>query len=246
MKGRWAAAAAWSKRNRRLVAVLSGVALVAVPTFFTVVPGWAKWHGGARAVVLVIWVGIAAAVVRAATARDERLEAVTADRHVQRVRVRKLTLEKTLESLLRPGTHSIPRSFAFTVYVFDEDKELLKPVWPPRDRPAGTIDPREFAPGKGCTGMAWSEQRLFRVRGADVTNNSYGLTEAQRSFYAGSKAVASTVIPNDVGDRLGVLTAISSDDDGHFHSSPGADALRTLAEVVGVVLTAVPSTEDGT
>lgn len=54
--------ARWANPHRGW-AVLAGVVLISVPTFFTVVPGWARWSGWWRATVLVLWVVVALLVL---------------------------------------------------------------------------------------------------------------------------------------------------------------------------------------
>lgn len=221
-----------------------GVFLLALPTFFTVFPGWTDWHSLVRAVVVAIWVVTAAVAVTAASKRDEAIQQLSEDRKAQLRRLRLIATTELLAALLRPGTKNMPPHYQFTVYLFDEQQGLLRPIWPTidfRDAP----DPRVFAPGNGATGSAWRDRQTVVVTGSEVANAKYGLTDEQQTYFAGYQTAVATPIWEDATTPFGVLTALGTEDDGYFSDQgPGRDSIQVLSDTIGVLLNAVPEPED--
>ena len=81
--------------------------------------------------------------------------------------------------------------------MFDEETGFLEPYYPPANLPSGREDHRRFAPGRGATGRAWEEGRLFHVRGKRVANDEFNLTDEQRELFAGYQSVAATPLRDD-------------------------------------------------
>jgi hypothetical protein len=221
-----------------------GVVLLAVPTFFTVFPGFTDWLPLVRAVIVGVWIVTAVVTVTAATKRDEAIQQLSDDRKAQLRQLRLIATTELLAALLRPGTKNIPAHYEFTVYLFDEDQDLLRPICPTidfRDAP----DPRVFAPGNGATGSAWRDRQTVVVTGSEVANAKYGLTPEQQEYFAGYQTAVPTPIWEDATTPFGVLTALGTDDDGYFSDQgSGRDSLQVLSDTIGVLLRAVPEPED--
>lgn len=235
-----------SRRNidfRRTATLVAGVALFAVPTVFTVVPGWTRWNGGWRAAILAAWFLIAVAIVFAETVRGEAIQELTADRAALLKYLRLTGMSDVLSALLRGGTRDIPESYEFTLYLFVDNRNELWPYYP-KLNPRRDRDPRIFVSGKGATGTAWQDQEVVVVRGDDVSNEAYGLTAVQQEFYKGFRSVASAVVWEENTRPIGVVTALGKVDDGYFAREGGRDSLRMLAQALGVVLNRIPERDD--
>lgn len=242
----WGIGIGWLRGNySRARACAVGIVLLAVPTVFTVVPGFAKWHGLIRLVLLMIWGATALATIAAASHRDEAIQSLSDDRRAQLRSLRRIAYAEVIESLLRPGAQGIPDHYEFTVYVFDDQQGLLVPTWPRIDF-RGAPDLRTFAPGKGATGTSWRDERMILVTGSEVSNATYDLTPEQRKYFKGYRVAVAVPILADATNPFGVLTALSKEDEDGFFSDegPGRSSLLVLADVVGVVLKAIPEPND--
>lgn len=220
-----------------MAALLAGVLLLAVPTFFTVAPAWQQWDAKIRGGILVFWVAVAGVTVWGQTLRDERVKALTDARKQIATAARAAALDEALEGVLVPGAHQIPDTYRFTVYLFDSDLLELRPYWP--EWQAGAVDPRSFRPGFGATGRAWEEAGFVVATGRAVWDQTFGLSAAQSAAYRNYHSVAATPVRDpETGEPIGVLSAIGTVNDGYFSGtkSPGRDALRTLADVTAVYL----------
>ena len=221
----------------------AGVALLAVPTLFTVVPGWTGWNGRWRAAILAAWFIVAIAIVFAETVRGEAISDLTAERAALLKYLRLTGMNDVLAALLRPGTRDIPDGYEFTLYLFVEARNELWPYYP-KLNPRRDPDPRIFAAGKGATGSVWQDQEVVVVRRDDVSNEAYGLSPAQQEFYKGYRSVASAVVWEENTRPLGVVTALSRADDGYFEKEGGRDSLKMLAQALGVVVNRIPQRDD--
>lgn len=223
-------------------ALAGGLVLLAVPTFWTVIPGWTRWDGRLRAIVLAVWIGTAVAVLASQLQRDEKLGALTEETQRQRRDLRLATLWTVLEALLRTGTMGFPIEYEFTVYLPDGDE--LKAVFPKVPLRPGEHDVRIFKSGDGATGSAWRNQSIFVVTGGHVHSDRHGLTPEQQHAFRSYRTVASTPIWAE-GEPIGTLTALSTKDDGYFgDNAPGVPTLERLAQIVGVVLKSIPQRND--
>lgn len=228
----------------RAGAVAVGLVLLAVPTVFTVIPGFTVWNGFFRLGLLLLWGVAALATVAAASQRDEAIQKLSDDRRALLRNIRRSAYVEVIVALLRPGTKGIPQHYEFTVYLFDDQQGLLIPTWPQVDF-RGEEDPRIFPPGKGATGTAWRLERLIHVTGSEVTNAKYELTPAQRKYFKGCKVAAAVPIWEDATTPFGVLTVLGTQDDEYFSGGgAGQTILRDLADVVGVVLKSIPAPDD--
>lgn len=225
-------------------ALAVGIVLLAVPTFFTVFPSWTDWSSWGRGALLAVWSMTAMITIASASKRDEAIQQLSEDRKAQLRRLRLIATAELLGALLRPGTKNIPEHYEFTVYLYDDQQKMLRPIWPAIDF-RGAPDPRVFASGNGATGSAWRDRQMVVVTGSEVANAKYGLTGEQQTYFAGYQTAVATPIWEDATTPFGVLTVLGTADDGYFSDqSPGRDSLHVLSDTIGVLLKAVPEPED--
>jgi hypothetical protein len=221
-----------------------GVFLAIVPTAFSMFPGMLSWRFGIRLGLLAVWTLAACLTVLAASVHEDAVLQISEARRAQLRNLRRIAVAEVLESYLRSGTKGFPAQYTFTAYLYDDDQELLVPFWPVWD-PVDGDDTRIFEQGKGATGYAWNEERSFVVTGDAVAGERYGLTDEQQQIYKDFKVAAATPILEDGNQPFGVLTALGKADDQFFTDGGlGLANLREMADVVGVVLKAIPEPED--
>lgn len=237
-------ALAYLLRPSRERTVAAGVVLLGVPTAFQLMPNWAEdWPVQSRAGVLVCWAVIAVIAIAQQRDRDAAIDAMTSERSTLLRHLRLTGTHEVLAALLRSGARGIPKGYDFTLYLYDESSDELRAYFP-KLNPKRDPDPRTFSPGRGATGSAWRDQQIVVVCGDDVSNEAYGLTDVQQDYYRGYRSVASAVIWEENTKPIGVITALSRDDDHYFDTVGGRDSLKVLAEVVGVVLNRIPDPDD--
>jgi hypothetical protein len=221
----------WTATTLRIVrfvgAVLFGLALVAVPTAYSIFPGLTLWSRDKRWLVLVSWlflavVGTAASVVannalHAGIERDEKRLVVAEHRSVIRDHFR---------TLFAPDATGFPPIYQFTVYAPTPDEAYLVPVYPPI---VSANDPAIFPSGAGATGLAWEEKAPVIVYGAAVSDSQHGLTLLQQRRYAGFSIVVATIIYDLDETPLGVLSVIGRDD-GFFDNDDALTSMDNVAD----------------
>ncbi len=216
--------------NRR-AAVLAGLLLVLVPTLFSLFSEWQDWTLGVRAAILLVWIASAVLVVTATTRQSEQVEDLVGETSDRRDSQREAAGGRLVRAVLSRGSHGLPDSYEFRLFLPDEDGTLL-----PSFEAAG-IEPSEgWEPGKGATGTAWEQNSYVVVTDEKGSDNTFGLTDEQQQRYRDLKIVASAPVPNARGQAIGVLS-VSSDEDQDALLSPGGRAVHLeLAEVVARVL----------
>lgn len=247
MREQWAAFMKWWTnrppalrrwtRVTRTRAVAAGVFLIGVPAFFAVFPSWSDWNVWVRSAILAVWVIVALGAVAASLDADEIVKRLSKVHAEEESRLRESAVRVIMKALVRPGTQGLPEHFdEFTVYVYSNEAGRLEPWYPKKDL-RGEEDPRVFAPGNGATGAAWDSEtsEIIVVRGSEVANGVYGLSEAQQTYYASYETVASVALMG-VRGKVGVLTVLSREDDSFFESDGGQHCFRALAETIEVVL----------
>lgn len=215
--------------------VVAGVILVAVPTVFGVYPteagtiwvGWRDAIGGA-------WLLVAGLTVAASSQADERISRLFREVNKKRVWQRARATSEALEALLRPGTKGFPDVYRFSVYLFDEERQVLLP-WYPKVA-AEDAEVRTFAPGIGATGAAWSDGQTLLVTDDEVSSDRYHLSKAQQLAFRGYRAVSAAPMRSTAGVEMGMLTAISTVNDRFFDDAPAVERFEGLAEAVGAVV----------
>ncbi len=129
------------------------------------------------------------------------------------------------------------------MYLHEPERDELRAAFPFPG--AGYADLLTFRPGDGATGLSFQKRQFILVTGDAVSNATHGLTPAQRQHFASYRVVVATPIWREGLRPIGVLTAISEENDGHFDKDSSVAALRELADVIGVVLTSVYGAEVG-
>lgn len=232
---RWQRARQWITEHRLIVTAALAVVLVAVPTTYTVFGAELGDDPVAvRFVVIGFWLLIAAAAAFVASRREERQERQLDWLTKQREEDQGYRIWRDLDPVFRSllfAPAGIPRSYGFTVYIYDEQTNRLTPYWPTSE----DDDVKSFAPGAGATGTAWEQEKTTVVTEDAVSDATYGLTSAQQEFFADYRAVVAEPVLWQ-GDIIGVLTGISHADDGFFETELGLEAIRDLAAVVGAIL----------
>lgn len=239
----WSSAAT-RRSDQRTRTFALGLGLLGIPTFFQIEPSALNWHAGARWPILGAWAVMAFAVVRGEMHRDEQLMRVSDARRSIVRQQRHNATNDVLEALLAPRTRDFPETYEFTVYVYDRDVDVLRPIWPYLAIPTGQQDPRIFPPGRGATGSAWSNKTTFVVTGDEVTNAVHGLTEDQQAYFAECRTAAATPMWGDAEEPFGVLTALSREDDKFLDADSARREFASLAATIGVVLQSVPDPGD--
>jgi hypothetical protein len=228
-------------RLRSPVTLLAALALLGIPTTFTLFPEAVKLPVWVRIVVGLAWLGLAGYVVNAGRVRERRIDRWTVDQEIEnRNRLARISRQVIASLLENPGQWGFPGCYSFFVYTFRADEEMLRPVWPE----LSSVPEHGFPPGTGATGTAWKTSDTVVALGDAVSNQEYGLTPEQQEYYRAGRVAAAAVIFDRVGARkLGVLTIYSEDDDGYFAGDDpaGVEGMRDIAAVLGSVFEAVSS-----
>ncbi len=221
-------------RHRGALLVGLAVWVLAVPTVFAEFPEAATWSLWVRIPIAVAWALSAVAAAAIATNQDEKLGRLIADSR-QRVKVHHdRIVAAILESLLCDGAAGAPRSFVWTVFVFDEEADRLIPVFP--EKIADKSDPKVFTVGTGVVGCAFAENGVVTAMGDAVSSGEFNLTSEQQEYFRRFKAVAGVALVDRAGRPFGGVTAICEDPDPYFEATAASEQLRDLAEVVAAVL----------
>jgi hypothetical protein len=228
---------------RSPLAVGLAVMLVAVPTAYSlfspeVLDNSGDAFGGVwvRVLVALGWIAVAIWAAMVATRRqskqDAQLEELTRDRSEDLDDRILRRFFPVLEDILRDPA-GFPPTYEFTLYVYDENIGKVVPIWPERPQEA---DVKSFEPGKGATGTAWEEVSLVVVTGDAASDATHGLTPAQQQFFARYRTVVAAPVWWEKEWLVGVLTAVSEEDDGHFNGADAQESMRDLAAVIGPLL----------
>jgi hypothetical protein len=221
----------WVRGNRTAVFVLA-IALVAVPTFAALFPGYIhRTHRVWRIVVMLAWLGVAIVATIASQSRESAVRSMTRASH-------RMLLRPYLESLL--GSNSeIPDGYDTTIYIAN-DAGLLLPWYP--DQVTDPADPTVFRIGCGATGYSVSEDAPIAVVGDAVSSGEYGLTPGQQQFFSAAAVVVAVPIHQLADQIVGALTVISDTNDEFFVSDgariqeTGVRVLLALADRIGEAL----------
>lgn len=230
-----------TQRIRRSAALIAALALVAVPTFFSILPEAVEWPIWIRGLLGLVWLAVAVVLAWFGLIRDDRIDRWT-HRQATEQRNRLARIGSTVfDAILNPRGHWLPPCYEFSIYVFHDDTGELRPVWPNK-----FVDERVryFKPGTGATGKAWNAGETFVALGTSVSDATHGLTEAQQAFFADGEVAAATPILDPTGRlRLGVLSAYSVTKDATFEADDprGVERLRDLAAALGPVVESVTS-----
>lgn len=217
-------------RNRR-IAVAAGVTLVLVPTLFSIFPAWQQWAVGTRIVILAGWFISAAFVVWSTTIQSEQVDELVGEPLRRQTAARAAAAQRLLSALLDPMAAGLPEHYVIRVYLPNE-QGVLQPEY----SAPSSEDAESWEEGRGATGMAWETNGLIVARGDSVADGTYGLSQVQQRRYANLATVASLPIQTARGQRMGVLSVSSEQDDHHLEDPQALDDLTALADVVARVL----------
>lgn len=137
---------------------------------------------------------------------------------------------EVLGRLLAPDEGTLAGA-GFHLYLFDEQRELLLPAFEGRPSPS-----QGWKPGAGAVGEAWDSGEYVLVRGAGVSDDTYGLTPAQQRRARHLAVVAAMPVTNGSDDVLAVLAGSSVDPDSPLATAEGFDAHLLVAQEVARVL----------
>lgn len=217
-------------RNRQ-IAVAAGVTLVLVPTLFSIFPAWQQWAVGTRIVILAGWFISAAFVVWSTTIQSEQVDELVGEPLRRQTAARAAAAQRLLSALLDPMAAGLPEHYEIRVYLPNEQGVLH-----PEYSAPSSEDAESWEEGRGATGMAWETNGLIVARGDSVADGTYGLSQVQQRRYANLATVASLPIQTARGQRMGVLSVSSEQEDHHLEDPQALDDLTALADVVARVL----------
>jgi hypothetical protein len=223
---------AWGRRNRMAVVGLA-LALVAVPTFASLFPGFIdRTPRPYRVAVMVGWLGVAAIVTAASQQRE------TADGSMTRANQRTV-LRHFLALVLGPHT-GLPTHYRFSLYRIDGTGNLLLPWYP--NQSVDSNDPTVLRVGQGAAGYAYARQEMVFAVGGDVSSPEFGLSPAQQNLFSGDVIVGAVPIRLATNELAGALSVTSHTNDGYFVSETndvhpdGVALLQRLADEIGDLL----------
>jgi hypothetical protein len=231
----------WWLEGRNLVAAFIAVA---VPTFATIfgaaVASWSPWL---RFTLFAVFVAAALTIVvdghRRAREIENSIRLGAGSAVQQRQRQRIAAMETAFRRIFNVGSIELRKKYTWTVFVYDEERNLLVPAWPTPDPAADTeklFTLKSFAPGKGATGQAWISRATIVRYGDDVHNGVHGLTTEQQALYAEYNTVVATPIYDDDDDLIGVLAGITTEADTTYEQAGDRHTLEATASVVGTLL----------
>jgi hypothetical protein len=210
------------------------LALLAVPTFASLFPGFIdRTPRPYRVAVMVGWLGVAAIVTAASQQRE------TADGSMTRAN-QQIVLRHFLALVLGPHT-GLPTYYRFSFYRIDGTGNLLLP-WYPSQSVDPNNDPTVLRVGQGAAGYAYERQEMVFAVGGDVSSPEFGLSPAQQDLFSGDVIVGAIPIRLATNELVGALSVTSHTNDGYFVSETndvhpdGVALLQRLADEIGDLL----------
>lgn len=225
-------------QRREVVFALLVVAVPAVASIWAAEIAAAPWW--LKVLLTLIWIVSAGKVIFGGLLKDERLLHLAEATRVKRNQLRRQALEDAYEGIL--GGTRFGRSWSFTVYVFDEEQNLLVPSWPlPDSEKVERI--KSFPPWVGATGQAWEREQLIVRKGKEVSDGTHGLTEEQQAYFADRGTVVSIPIWSDLDEKIGVLSAIRDDEHNYFDDQARRSDLAAVASSIGALIVSLGAIE---
>lgn len=132
--------------------------------------------------------------------------------------------------LLAPGQGPLAGAW-FHLYLFDEQRELLLPAFEGQTSPS-----QGWKPGAGAVGEAWQSGEYVLVRGAEVSDDTYGLTPDQQHRARNLAVVAAMPVTNAREEVVAVLAGSSVDSESGLGTPEGFDAHLLAAQEVARIL----------
>jgi hypothetical protein len=227
--------------NQAAGAVAAGY-LIGLPTFYTLFPPAAPepnvvdQSATLRWGLLGVWAVIAVVTTVVAAAHSQAVERIVKRRERAPgretiVQLGAIAVDLAIEAILRID-RSAPPDFEWTLFVYSGENDRLVPIYPAMRNQS---DRRVFRRGQGAIGLAFETGDLIVATGDSVSDDSYGLTKAQRDEFREFRTVAA--YPVKVGGfAIGALGAISRKEDEFFDSDEGTELIVKVAEVCGELL----------
>ena len=220
---------------KRWAVIWLGLIVLATPTALTIwADEWAEAPTLWKVSASVAWPVLAFVLVRAGVDRDHQVGRLAGEVTKWRDDTRALAEGFAFRAILHAGETVFPPGWQFTVYVYVPSHDRLEPVWPTPWM--GESDVRAFTPPNGATGLAWSYDGVVTKYGDEVHDSTHGLTEEQQVAFADYNAVVSTAIFSERAKRIGVLSAISRDEDNYFDEMAHQELLKNAATTVGALM----------
>lgn len=217
--------------RHRLSAILGGLSLVAVPTFFTTFPEATEWPLWIRGLIVLAWLAVASVVVLATVRQDFRVADLVDAPLARRDEEREFAAERLIRSALTDRASPLSH-YDFHVFVLDQDTNRLLPIF--EESTGGSS--AGWEPGTGATGLAYSSGEFVKVTGEAVSDASYGLGQVQQERYRDLQVVAAMPVKNARNDVIAVLTASRETDDGILDTQEGFEEMVLLARVCARIL----------
>lgn len=221
-----------SRLRKRGFAVSAGVALVLVPTLFSVFTEWTRWPVEIRVAVIFLWVLVAGLVVMSSAVQSEQIDELLGQPLRRRELAREVALPRLIHALL---AHSLPTTYDFTLYMPNPRRDRLLPEF------SSTGDPDEgweigTSVAHGITGAAWHTNSYVAAKGAHVSDATYGLSTEEQARYAHLTGVAAYPVQNARRQGIGVLTIATSDPDPPVFAKEFVETVIGTAEIAARIL----------
>ncbi|MCU1494278.1 MAG: hypothetical protein JWO62_2042 [Acidimicrobiaceae bacterium] len=225
--------ASWLRRNR-IVAILCALWIAFVPAGWAVEPAWTRWGGSLRAIVLGSWAAAALLIVITAYRQTRQVDDLMGEaldsRRIQQDSAGFLTLRLLLR-------HRCSGLQPYCLELFVPDKENGGVLYAVSSSDEVVTETR-WEPGRGATGYAFLTGERVIVRGSQVHDGTYGLSQEQKARYRdkGTAIVVAMPVKNVRGRTIGVLTADGPTDTGYFSGEQAFDEHLELAVAAARVL----------
>ncbi|MCL4445791.1 MAG: GAF domain-containing protein [Actinobacteria bacterium] len=221
----------WDRRTQRLIAVGSGLTLVAVPTLWTIFPSlahiWTLW----RVLVLVAW-GMPAALIVVTTDRQARqLDMAMGELDRRRQQDRRMAGETAIELLLRGSVLKTLHHLDIDVYL--PTKYMRVCVKYSTKIPLVAVD---WEYSRGATGIAFAEGKRVYASDEEARRDAYLLPEKLRAEASHLAVVVAVPIKNKNQRTIGVLTAYGDTNDAWIDEKEGRNEHQALAVAIGRLL----------
>ncbi len=212
-----------SRRTQRLVALSAALALVAVPTIWTIFPWlaqiWILW----RTLVLAAWGFAAGLIVYTSDRQGCQLDEMMGELERHRRKDRKKAGDVAIGLLLQG---SVLRSHDLSLDVYlPTGNEKVRVEYSSRV----PLEPVEWTLPTGATGLAFASGRRVYASGESARDETYLLTEKEQAEAANLEVVAALPIRNEALRTIGVLSAYGDSNDSWIDTPEGRAEHEALA-----------------
>lgn len=226
--------ARWRRRRRRtgrLVVLTAALALVAVPTIWTIFPWlgqiWILW----RALVLLVW-GLGAWLIVHATDRQARqLDEMMGELEHHRRKDRKKAGDVAIGLLLQGSVLTRSHDLNLDVYLPIDHKKVRVAY-----SSKAPLEPVEWASSTGAAGIAFASGKRVYASGETARDKTYLLTDIEQADAANLEVVAATPIKNEAQRTIGVLSAYGDSIDSWIDTPEGRNEHQALAASIARLL----------